>query len=314
MAAHQRVPDDGPSTPAHQPCECPRAECGVRFTGYLRVAINHGLACDRPLLLVMSCGHRWVTRCRVSDVTKCRPCGEQNRRLVARKAEIGLTARPTWRTFLVTVTAPSTTEHLQWDPGFLRGSRPVCGCSAAPEVDDWNPSAGECWNRLRTALRRDHPAMEFHRFAEVQVERNRGALHHHVLVVTPDPLDVLRVQELAMAAGYGCVIDVRAIPMGDEARAARYVSKYVTKGADRWRCKWRADVVDRATGEVTRAAAEPTFRAHSSSAGWGITLREIREAIRAAARRRAERLREVEIPQLHDGSEAHDPAGVLAPD
>ena len=279
----------------------------MRFSGYLRLAIDHGLPCDRPLLLVMSCGHRWLRRCNLSDASKCGPCSEQNRRLVARKAEIGLTRRPDWRAYLLTLTAPGSIDHLQWDPGFARGSRLPCHCTSS-DVAGWNPEAGACWNRFRTALRRLSPDLEFHRFAEVQ---DRGALHHHVLLVTPVDLDVLALQDLALAAGYGCVIDLRAVPLGEESRAARYVSKYVTKGADRAKCHWRTDKVDRTTGEVTEVTAA-TYRAHSSSTGWGITLREIREVIRTAARARADRLRALEL-DAPNGSEPLDPAGVLAP-
>jgi hypothetical protein len=249
----------------------------------------------------MYCGHRWVKRCGVSDASKCGPCSDRNRRLVSRKAHYGLTLRADWYAYLLTVTCPSEEEHDQWDPGFLRGSRPRCGCSKSiTSVGDWNPQAGKAWNRLRTALRREYDQLEFHRFVEVQDGKRRkdgiarGALHHHVLVVSPLRLDVLRVQDLAMAAGYGCIVDLEAIPPKDAARVekvARYVAKYVTKGSDRDLAHWNQ--LNRQTGEVTSRA---TYQTHSSSHAWGITMKEIRAHLRDVARRRAADLKTLSDP------------------
>ena len=139
---------------------------------------------------------------------------------------------------------------------------------------------------------------EFYRATEVQDGSRggpgRGALHHHLVLSTLGQLDVLRVQQLALDAGYGCVIDVESIDAGTNLdHLAGYVSKriagYVTKGSGdhRQEVPWRADVADRETGEITRMHSVPTFRAHSQSAGWGCTLKEIRAICREQARARA---------------------------
>ena len=143
----------------------------------------------------------------------------------------------------------------------------------------WNAGASACWNRLRTALRRDHPTLEFFRAAEVQ---KRGALHHHLLIVSQGPLDVDVVQGAAMRAGYGCVLDLQRFP--DVRRAARYLAKYVTKDAEPADVPWAGDdVLDTRTGQL-RPSDRATYRPWSASRGWGITMRQVRDAIAASVR------------------------------
>jgi hypothetical protein len=140
--------------------------------------------------------------------------------------------------------------------------------------------------------------VEFYRAAEVQDGKRggsgRGALHHHVVLATRSQLHVDQVQELALAAGYGCVIDLQAVQVGaDLSDLAAYVSKrlagYVSKssGAHRLEVPWRADVADQDTGEVLRLHTLPTYRTHSQSVGWGCTVAEVRAIARDQARRRA---------------------------
>jgi hypothetical protein len=141
----------------------------------------------------------------------------------------------------------------------------------------WNASASAAWNRLRLALSR---VTDLEYFRAVEVQR-RGALHLHVIVWSADPLDVREVQELAIAAGFGCSVDLK--PLRPE--HARYVAKYATKGADaRHVVPWRriVQVLDEETGELLDLVnCDPTFRTWSSSRRWGLTMREIRAAHRA---------------------------------
>jgi hypothetical protein len=161
------------------------------------------------------------------------------------------------------------------------------------------------------------------RFAEVQDGKRRadgvgrGALHHHNVIMSPVLLDPLQVQQLALDAGYGCVIDMQLIPLADNRKIANYVSKYVTKGADRGKVKWPVEmrvVVD--TGEIMWEKKRPTYKSHSSSRDWAITLQDIRRIIREGAVRRALLLKQLENPGLANfgiGSEPLDPAGVDPP-
>jgi hypothetical protein len=152
-------------------------------------------------------------------------------------------------------------------------------------LGSWNASAGKRWNVLRGALARAYPGIEFFRAVEVQ---ERGALHLHNIVWTPTPLVLKEVQALAVAAGFGCVIDFEPAAAGDTRQAA-YVSKYVTKATDqRGEVPW--DVLDRETGEV-EAVKDARYRTWSSSRGWGMTMKVVEAGIRDAAIGRA-RLRE----------------------
>lgn len=126
----------------------------------------------------------------------------------------------------------------------------------------------------------------------VEVQK-RGALHMHVLLWSAEPLDgqVLDVQEMVTTAGFGCVFDLAPIEPGSR-KHAYYLSKYVTKSVDqRGDVPWTADVVDRLTGEVRRMKTVASYRAWSSSRGWGLTMAEVRaecaRAAQAAATRRA---------------------------
>lgn len=306
MAAPQSVPD-GTDRGQHPlgPCECPRSECGVRHRSLLRGRRVPGLDCDSPLRLVMSCGWTWVKVC---DRHGCSPCAARIRRRNARVVDTGMQAqaRDGRLLWLLTLTAPGAAAHGRWTPAqhYVRGARrAACDCHQGVDLADWNPRASECWNRLRTALVRLSGDIEFYRAAEVQDGTRgglgRGALHHHVVIATRSQLDVQAVQLLALAAGYGCVIDLQAVEVGaDLSDLAAYVSKrlagYVSKSSSgRREVPWRADVADQDSGEVRRLHTVPTYRTHSQSHGWGCTVREVRERARQEAKRREAHLREV---------------------
>ena len=233
-----------------------------------------------------------------------------------RRAEEGC-ARP-GIIYMLTVTAPGEEQHQRLDPkrdgrwansGHVHAlphwrkrntTRPDCACCLpAAGLEAWNPTAGACWNRLRLSLSRLPGVdgdLEYLRVVEVQDGKRqdhtgcppgcehgaRGALHHHVLVRVPVELDPAEVQRYAIAAGYGCSMDLSIMPA---ARAARYVAKYATKGyTGRGDVPWRDYVLDKDTGElVTRQTA--AYRTVSQSKNWGMTLRQIRDQIKAERQR-----------------------------
>lgn len=325
MVATDSLPDGSDNGPAFGPCECPGSVRGVRLGRLLRGRRLRGLDCDSPLQLVMSCcGWVWHKTC---ERHACSPCEKRIRRRNARVVDAGMQAqlRDGRRLWLLTLTAPGSKAHGRWTPAqhYVRGAvRPSCSCHVGVDLADWNPSAGACWNRLRTSLARDDRA-EFYRAAEVQDGTRsdgggRGALHHHVVLATRGALEVLEVQALALAAGYGCVIDLQPIEAGaDLSDLATYVSKrvagYVSKssGENRQQVPWRADVVDQDSGEVLRLHTVPTYRTHSQSAGWGCTVRQVKDHARDQARRRAAKL--AQLADLTDaGPGANTPEPVAA--
>lgn len=309
VAAHPSLPDGTVRAPARHRCECPRAECGLRNRGLMRGRRVAGLDCDQPLVLHMSCGWVWVKCC---GSYSCKPCTAKTRRRKQRVIGDGMQAqtRSGRRLWLLTLTAPGERAHKRWVPAdrWVRGMRRRdCDCHQAPALEDWNPTAGQCWNRLRTALAR-HVDVEYYRATEVQ---DRGALHHHVIVASSKQLDAGRLQLLALAAGYGCVLDLRPIrsdEVGSIEHTAEYVMKslagYVTKSAGSTRAgvPWRRDVLDDDTGEVRRLRTVATYRLSSQSAGWGRTEAEVRAHNRAQAIRRAELLEALGLLMDLDGN------------
>ena len=232
------------------------------------------------------------------------------------------------RVWLLTLTAPGEREHQRWTvrQEYIRGARrAACGCHVGVEMADWNPAASACWNRLSTALRDRGLEFQYYRATEVQDGKRRedgegrGALHHHVVIAaaTIPPARVL--QELALSAGYGCVIDLRPVEDLDHVDdVAGYVSKtlagYVSKssGAGRDGVPWRREFTeDPVTGEVfdapRRLHTVPTYKTHTQSRGWGCTVREVKAVARAQARRRALALAVLAadgvLPTLDDDSE-----------
>lgn len=262
------------------------------MVGYLRGERPAGMDCEQPLRFVCrSCDAAEVWACNCSSSERCRPCSERNRRRNEQVVFTGLSNRAgSGHAYFLTLTAPGNPDpdHRCWVPGWNRsmGPRPKCSCwDTGMPLAEWNVGAGASWNRLRTALSRHvDQRLEFWRAAEAQ---ERGALHHHVVVWSPEPLDYAVVQAYAVAAGYGCVMDLRVCQ--DAAQVARYISKYVTKGDERRRVSWSREVVDKRTGEL-RQETDASYRTHSQSHGWGVTLKGLRDIARAQAQARAAHL------------------------
>jgi hypothetical protein len=287
----------GPSSRVGARCpDCSR--WGMRPVGYVRGGRQHGSDCQRPLRVVCrfpECGHVEFWACRSSSERRCPPCADRTRRHYARVIETGLTDAPGHAYFL-TLTAPGDAPHRQWVQGQVR-HRPACSCwDHGLTMGQWNRQESACWNRLRTALVRLVGTLAYAGAVEVQ---ERGALHRHVVLRTPTPLTPAEVQGLALAAGYGCVLDLQQI--GSAAGMGRYLSKYVTKGDDRENAPWEAVKVNTATGEITLSTS-PTYRVRSQSQTWGCTMRDVRSIASAQARARARYLRELEDLLEHPNS------------
>lgn len=259
--------------------------------GYVRVGTVPRVDCERPLRVVCrnpACDYSGQWPCGVSSEAKCAPCSRRVARQYARVIETGLSDAPGHAYFL-TLTAPGEGPHRRWVQGKQRGSRTECACwDNGLTLGVWNRSESACWNRLRTALVRDAGPLAYAGAVEVQ---KRGALHRHVVVVSPVALFPDQVQALALAAGYGCVLDLQEI--GSAAGMGRYLSKYVTKGGDRERVPWEDVRVNLHTGEVV-VSTVPTYRLRSQSLSWGVTMRDVRAIAAAQAQARARYLRELQ--------------------
>lgn len=227
------------------------------------------------------------------------------------------------RLWLLTFTAPSTTAHRRWTVAqdYQRGAvRPPCSCHEGVDLADWNPDASACWNRFATGLRDLSVDFQYYRATEVQDGKRggggRGALHHHVVLAAVTLPAARVVQELALAAGYGCVVDVRPVEsLAGVDDVAGYVSKtlagYVSKssGDGRQEVPWRRPFTeDPTTGEVfdepRLLRTVPTYRTHTQSQRWGCTVKEVRAHARDQARRRA-----AALLALAEATTAVDPLG-----
>lgn len=221
-------------------------------------------------------------------MSKCVPCSARYRQLVAQVASHHPLHRAGHLYFL-TLTAPGERAHQRWR---IDNVGPVVACPCHEfdgSIGGWNATASKRWNRLRTALRRIYPGLEFFRAVEPQ---KRGFLHLHPLLWSPDPVDPYVVQRLALEVGFGCNMTMPEIPPGSN-KHAYYVSKYVSKGADqRADVPWVADWTDKSTGETFYGPTTPTYRTWSISQGWGIRMKDVTDAIRAARERALARSRE----------------------
>lgn len=282
--------------------------CRVRVVGYLhgaaaqRVLRNSSVQpsglpsvgeCGNPLLAgcERGCCLR-VWSCSSHRESRCKACSARYRRRVHRVADAGLSAGAGRgrNLYLLTLTAPSQGPHQRFVPG-VRGDHGECDCWAA-DLARWNGSQSQSWNRLRTWLTREYPGLVYFRAVEVQ---DRGALHLHVLLVAPVVVDVRAVQLAALAAGFGCVIDLEPLAPGSQ-KAARYVSKYVTKACDtRESVPWYDERINRSTGEILERT-DAAYRTWSSSQSWGLTMRECVDAAR-----RAVNLQQTSLHRLGDG-------------
>ncbi len=271
----------------------------MRVVGRVQQGRERRVDCDQPLLAVCNrrCGHAEDWRC---DSYGCGPCGESKQRRLARLVDngAGIHLANGMVGYFLTLTAPGTKAgHRRWLQGKQRGRRrEVCGCEDHGLSDGmWNAGESGNWNRLRTSLARDRQVI----FVGAVETQKRGMLHRHVMLFSDQVLTYDEVQSLALSAGYGCVLDLE--PIRSSAKAARYISKYVTKASgDRAVVPWER--LDMATGEL--AGRRATYRLWSSSRKWGVTMREMRATQAAQARQRAMYLREL----LADGIAAAAPA------
>lgn len=277
----------------------------VRVVGNVRRGAETRLDCDRPLrVMCRDCSHTEYWRC---DTYGCADCGDSKRRRLSRLVETGADQHLATglHAYFLTLTAPGDREHKRWFQGKRPASRPACEChDHGMTLGMWNRQESSCWNRLRTAIARDR-SLIYCGAVEVQ---DRGALHRHVVVFTDSPLSHQHVQEWALAAGYGCVLDLQAL--SSPKQVSRYLAKYVTKSSvDRSQVAWH--VVDPETGEVVRKHA--SYRLWSSSRSWGVTMSHLRSVARAQARARARNLRELE-EALREHRETLAVAAGLAPE
>lgn len=261
----------------------------MRVVGYLRGPRPHGLPCLQPLRVVCrhpGCAAETAIRCNGHRQSRCAPCASRYRARLSRLAQHGILAREgSGAAGMLTVTAPGVEGHSEFIPG-RPGDHGPCGCwkAARDGLERWNPSAAARWNHLRTLLDREYPGMVYVRAAEVQ---KRGALHFHVLLWSPKPVVLQRMRELAMRAGFGCSVDWAPCDPGSR-RWAYYLAKYITKSTDeRDHVPWKVERLNKRTGEIRLMHSTATFRTWSSSRDWGLTMKQIREALRAAAQRQA---------------------------
>lgn len=254
--------------------KCCGLGCGILHTGYVPRGRVSGLDCDQPLRVVRGCGAVEVWRCSNHRESRCVPCSWRYRRRLSRIAESG--TRSSGHMYLLTMTAPGDDVHRM-------PSGDVCPCTPPGGVDlgEWNASAAARWNQMRTRLRARIPRLEYLRAVEVQ---KRGALHLHVIVWSPEPLDQVAMRKMAMGYGFGHSLDLAPIAPGSR-KHAYYVAKYVTKACDqRENVPWAADLVDKGTGEIMRIDADrATYRTWSASHGWGMTMKDIRMLCARAA-------------------------------
>jgi hypothetical protein len=303
--------DDGrvPRPPIH--CGAGNGSHRMHVVGYVRRSEFTRMDCAQPLRVVCrDCGHQDHWRCDCSSSAKCPDCAERRRRLVARLVDLGTSKRLGGGfTYFLTLSAPGENEHKQWvqvggGSGVKRlpANRPICGCESVwqgMERGDWNRHESANWNRLRTSLSRlVEGSLTYIGSVEVQDGsrradgRGRGMLHRHVVLHVDRPLVAAEVGALALAAGYGCVHDLQVVLSAE--KVAWYISKYVMKSAgDRGDVPWRAEVIDRETGEVRVMETTPTFRTWSAARSWGFTLRGLRDIARAQAAARARYLEEL---------------------
>jgi len=278
-------------------CVSPRVQF-VGFIGQRPADLN----CEAPsYLYCASCKADGFMRCGSSRASRCAPCSRRYKRRVRALVETRLEQVRAGAALLLTLTAPSEKgAHCQVHRGCDGAgvTCQVCPCSVPGGVDlgSWNASLTKRVNRLLSAIRRGEAspkvrgrraavAVEYFQAREVQ---QRGALHVHVVLVPsadkPLQLDRRMLRQLAMSHEFGHSVDLRPVGTskhgGSKARSpgrvAGYLSKYVTKAADlRAAVPWPCQPYGR------RQAA---FRTWTRSQSWGVTMRDVREAARPAAR------------------------------
>ena len=262
----------------------------MRVVGSVRPSASTRLDCDHPLRAVCVSGCEKVDFWRCESYA-CQHCSEVKKRRLIRLIEDGAGHQDAagLRAYFMTVTAPGTDDHARWYQGKRPRHRQVCGCHRHGQTQArWNSQESACWNRLRTSITRTARVQ----FVGAVEPQERGALHRHVLMFTDEQLDYSEVQEQALAAGYGCVVDLQ--PLTSRKQIARYLAKYVGKSANgRAMVPWSRIEIDTDTGEISEVSHRPTYRLWSSSRHWGVTMKQIKAAQGEQARQRAMYLREL---------------------
>jgi hypothetical protein len=277
-----------------------------RVLGYWQGPRPQELDCESPLHVAVSVDGKpyesELWRCSNHRESKCRPCATRYRRRVKNVAAEGM-YRVSGFFYLLTLTAPGTAGHR-----LPSGKRCACTPDEGVDLAAWNPTAAKRWNRFLVDLERRYLVRpKYFRAAEVQV---RGALHYHVIVWTPRKFSVQTLRQLAIRSGFGHEVDLQPLEPGSR-KAAGYVSKYVTKSADRRELvPWAAEVVDPETGELSVEQVRATFRTWSQSKRWGSTMAEIRDVAR---RRWVEAERARQQPPGTDGQVLNDPTACETP-
>lgn len=280
---------DGSVSGNHSLCRCRFA--GYSVVGYaagrsgFRALRSRGLTeanmpnpgCSMPVVYVCrQCDGARLFGCRTSRASQCVDCSDRYKRRLYRIVESGMTGRlGTGHMYFLTLTAPGISRHNR------HGAR--CPCTPVGGVDlaAWNVGAAQCWNRLRTWLK-DTYGVEVEYFRAVEIQE-RGAIHYHVPLWSPVPIDAVALEVAAVRAGFGHQVDLEPVS-GGSSHVAGYVAKYVTKTADqREGVPWEVDDVDVETGEIRSRQARATYRGYSKSARWGLTMKAIRAALRDQA-------------------------------
>lgn len=261
---------------------------------------SHGLDCHQPLRVVCrDCDFTTAWACGGHRESRCRPCATRYRRRVRAVAESGL-ARGGGYFYFLTMTAPGESAHRVGRTGRLCPCTPVGGVDLAA----WNTSHSRRWNHFRTRLRQEVPTLQFFRGVEVQ---DRGALHDHAMVWSPVSLSKSWLRQLAMTAGFGHSLDLEQVQPGSK-KAAYYVAKYVTKGADlRADVPWLGERVDLKTGEVTFGLVDGRYRTWSMSQYWGMKMAHARAKAAEYAR-----LKQRELERLAHETALAAVAGIAA--
>lgn len=234
--------------------------------------------CERPRRRVCRwCPFGYLARCRATQARRCAPCAETHRRNVRLVARSGLVAPGRGEGVMLTLTAPGKGQH--WDSRHDRW----CPCTPPEGTDPgiFNAALPRRWNRFVQELKRMIGGnLAYFRAIETQ---RRGALHEHVLLTSTDPgrrlfIEIEKVRALAIRFGYGHAVRLDRVRAASG--AAGYVAKYVSKSCDeRPEVPW----VIEATGEILRAR----YRPWSASRGWGLRMRDVRDAQRAWAQARS---------------------------
>lgn len=271
----------------------------MRVVGYVPLSAPPRADCQRPLRAVCrECDHVEEWRC---DSYRCPPCGETKRRRLTRLIEdgSGQHLENGMHGYFLTLTPPGENDHRRWYQGKRPPTRPDCDCHQhGQSKGQWNRGESANWNRLRTTLARDCGII-FASAVEVQDGKRRSdgvgrsMLHRHVVLFADETLTYPEVQQAAIRAGYGCVVDVE--PLQNAAKAGKYLAKYVTKSsASRDDVPWSVMHVDYDTGEITERQVTATYRLWSAAHRWGITMKVLKQIAGAQARARAGYLSELQ--------------------